>query len=125
MAEGIRIVHDNPRYAGSVVVVPTFRRYGAPMLCSTCQIIHETKHYHLQLDSEGGVIVSPTILQRLRDIGMAGFRVESSVADPPTQQVSMQQKPTRRELMLLSEALRGIVPPGAKAIVSNGGVSHG
>ncbi len=121
MAEqgGVRIVHTDPSLAGSVVVVPTFRRYGTPRLCTICKVAHDVKHYHLHLDAQASVTVSHTVYARLRDIGMAGFQVESQVANPPPLVVGG-GAPARRELRVLSKALEGIVPPGMKVTVTNG-----
>lgn len=115
---GVRLVHSDPSYAGSVVVVPTFRRYGTPRLCTICKVAHDVKHYHLHLDGQASVIVSPTVLARLRDIGMAGFTVASQIAKPPPLRVG--GRPDRRELRLLSKALEGVVPPGMRVTVTNG-----
>lgn len=114
----MRIVHSDPAMAGKTVVVPTFRAYRTPRLCSTCRVAHSTKHYHLQLDGQASRVVSHTVLRRLREVGMAGFRVESQVKDPPALVVG--GRPSQRELRLMSKALEGIVPPGMKVTVTNG-----
>lgn len=117
---GVRLVHSNPALAGRVVVVPTFRRFATPRLCSVCKVAHEVKHYHLTLDGQASVIVSHTVLQRLREIGMAGFTVESHVKSPPPLVVSNRTPPSRRELAVLREALQGLTPPGMRATIRNG-----
>lgn len=117
---GVRLVHSNAELAGRVVVVPTFRRYATPRLCSICKTAHDVKHYHLTLDGQAAVIVSHTILRRLKEIGMAGFTIESQVKSPPALVVSNRTPPTRRDLTLMREALKGLTPPGMRAIVRNG-----
>lgn len=118
-AGGVRLVHRDPTLAGSTVVVPTFRGLGRRGKCALCQVTHVTKHYHLHLDAQAAVIVSHKILDELRKIGMAGFRVESQVKNPPPTVVG--GGPSRRELRLMSKALEGIVPPGMNVTVTNGG----
>jgi hypothetical protein len=54
------------------------RRYAAPFACPTCSTIvdgkwietvwHERKTYHLKLDSNGEVVVSREIHERLREL---------------------------------------------------------
>lgn len=125
---GVRIVHADADLAGKIVVIPTFRYYGVPRMCTLCQRAHEVKHYHLRLDGQASVIVTDEILDRLREIGQIAdgrFAVDGKVKDPPRQRLvgAGRGQPDRRELALLSDALRGITPPGAKVKITNG--SHG
>lgn len=56
--------------------------------CATCGYPHDVKTYHLNLDSEGTIIVSLEIyrnLQKLVDHG--GFDFANHVPDPPTQKI--------------------------------------
>lgn len=54
--------------------------------CSTCNIPHAHKTYHLNLDDSGSVIVSETILERLKALAdMGGFAIENEVKKPPSQ----------------------------------------
>lgn len=124
-AGGVRLVHNNPAMAGQIVVVPTFRRYATPRLCSTCKVAHDTKHYHLHLDGQASVIVSHRIYHRLREIGMAGFELESQVKDPPALQVSNRMPTSKRQIALMSDALKGLTPPGVRVTVTNGGKNRG
>ena len=84
MAEGIRLTH--PTLRGVTIAVPhEGRRFTSPQSCSVCRSYHECKTYHLRLDGEGAVIVSQTVLERLRETGFVPIEmdVESPVASPP------------------------------------------
>jgi hypothetical protein len=62
------------------------KTYPRNPVCSICRMRHEFKTYHFQLDSDGTVMVSTTIwdrLRRLHDCG--GFEVVNVVAEPPAQ----------------------------------------
>lgn len=123
-AGGVRIVHADKRLAGKVVVIPTFRRK-LPKPCQLCQVWHVVKHYHLRLDGQAAIIVAPKVLAGLRAIGQirpGRFEVESHVAKPPRQTIAApgRGRPERRELAVLSHALEGIAPPGARVTVTNG-----
>lgn len=101
MAEGIRIRHKTLK--GVMLVVRDIDRpfdkppgYEFPD-CTICENPHECKTYHLQLDDEGAIIVSPTIydnLMKLDDRG--GFYMVNTVAKPPTQVI---QVPLMKELL--------------------------
>ena len=95
-AEGIRIRHKTLR--GIMLVVrdqsrPLLTTDGKPLPknfhldpCATCGVPHYVKTYHLQLDSEGTIIVGRPIyekLQRLAD--SAGFDFSNVVDNPPDQ----------------------------------------
>lgn len=93
---GVRITHADGGLAGKTLVVPTARRYAAPRACGRCTpggtaaptgpvVWHDRKHLHIKLDGERSAIVSHTVLERLREVGMAGFTVESEVDNPPAQ----------------------------------------
>lgn len=76
MADGVRLKHKfltNTLYTFSV----RWRPYSRPFLCPTCNITHEFKTYHLQLDDQGCVIISTGILKRLLEVGLE--RLELSV----------------------------------------------
>jgi hypothetical protein len=45
---------------------------------------HPRKDYYLRLDSEGYVIVSQTVFDRLKEVSLAGLVFMNEVADPPT-----------------------------------------
>ncbi len=95
-AEGIRIRHKTLK---SILLV--VRDQSRPLLttdkkplppnfpldpCSTCGVPHYVKTYHLPLDSEGTVIVSRTIYERLQRLAdHAGFDFANVVNNPPDQ----------------------------------------
>lgn len=57
-------------------------------VCRLCGYIHDCKAYHLQLESDGTVIVSTTIwehMQKMFDHG--GFEKVNVVGDPPDQRI--------------------------------------
>lgn len=85
---GVRLTHETLR--GVTYVVGTRRRYTVPVLCPKCGTTHTHKTYHLDLDGEGAVIVSPTIFERLREVGLPGLRLENEVLRPPNQSVSIE-----------------------------------
>lgn len=78
---GIRLRH--PTLRGGLYLVKHYRRYPVPMVCPTCNEIHYHKTYHLNLDGEGCVTVSSTVLERLKEIGLAGLEVLNEVKRPP------------------------------------------
>jgi hypothetical protein len=56
--------------------------------CRTCGVPHDVKTYHLPLDSEGCVIVSTTIYEKLLSLAdHAGFELVNAVAKPPAQKL--------------------------------------
>lgn len=93
MAEGIRIRHKTLK--GVMLVIRDKERpFQKPHnnssfkfpICSTCGYPHECKTYHLQLDSEGTIIVSTTVYDNLSKlIDKGGFDIVNMVAKPPTQ----------------------------------------
>lgn len=66
MADGIRLHHPVERDC-------------------TYLVRHPRKDYYLQLDAEGDVIVSTTIYERLKVVGLAGLIFCNVVKTPPTQ----------------------------------------
>ena len=81
---GIRLFHDNLRSCTIVVIHPT-RRYKVPYQCPTCNKIHERKAIHLNLDTQGSVIVSAGVFKRLQESGMPSLTVANEVQNPPSQ----------------------------------------
>ena len=57
--------------------------YLVPLLCGVCGFPHTTKTYHLNLDSQGAVIVSETVYERLKEVQLAGLTLANSVLVPP------------------------------------------
>lgn len=45
---------------------------------------HPRKNYYLRLDADGDVIVSTTVYERLKQVGLAGLIYLNVVAEPPT-----------------------------------------
>jgi hypothetical protein len=66
MRGGIRLRHPSLRSA--VFTVIHHRRYTVPFACPACGTLHERKTYHLELDSNGEVVVSREIHERLREL---------------------------------------------------------
>ena len=95
-AEGIRIRHKTLK--GILLVVrdqsrPLLTTDGKPLPpnfhldnCTTCGVPHDVKTYHLQLDSEGTIIVGRPIFEKLQGLAdHAGFELANVVDDPPDQ----------------------------------------
>lgn len=78
---GVRIKH--PTAHSGVFLVRHFRRYPVPIHCERCQTFHIHKTYHLDLDADGTVIVSTTVFERLKEVGLAGFSMVNVVKRPP------------------------------------------
>lgn len=79
---GIRLGHTEARSGLYLVEHPT-RKYRVPLTCSTCGIVHVRKTYHLHLDAEGTVIVSPGVFERLREAGLPSLEIMGEVENPP------------------------------------------
>jgi len=81
---GVRLHHRN--LANCVFVADDLRRrYQVPFDCVLCGKAHDHKTYHLNLDTDGNVIVSPKVFERLREIGLIGEDLEvlNEVREPP------------------------------------------
>ncbi len=89
---GVRLFHESLRNCTYVVVHPT-KVYKPPHLCPTCNKHHERKSIHLNLDSEGSVIVSAGVLKDLQQAGMPGLSISNEVKDPPMQTLFMGSQP--------------------------------
>lgn len=96
MAEGVRLHHPTFRSLTYVVEDPKRPYRGGPLECAPCslsmgrRIEHVGKAYHLALDAEGDVIVSPEIAARIRQIPTnAGLEISNPVAEPPEIVLSM------------------------------------
>lgn len=84
---GVRLVSADPDAAGTTLVVSVPVAYGVPFLCPRCKSTHEFKTYHLDIDGEGAVIVSPGVLDTLRRFKMlerTKLAVSNEVRRPPT-----------------------------------------
>jgi hypothetical protein len=78
---GVRLHH--PTLRGGIYLVKHFRRYRYPFACPTCGTVHIQKTYHLNLDNGGFTIVSPEVLARLKEVGLAGLEIMNEVEKPP------------------------------------------
>lgn len=95
MADGIRIqpqagcFKDISSYANALIVLRDWSRPFVPdpsQVCHTCGVPHECKTYHFQLDSEGTIMVSTTIWNRLLMMfDHGGFETVNVVRKPPAQ----------------------------------------
>lgn len=78
---GVRLIH--PTLKGCVLTVPDFDRpLVEPHHCPLCADVHAVKTYHLALDADGAVIVSPPVWERLRRL-QTSLRVANEVRRPP------------------------------------------
>jgi hypothetical protein len=109
---GLRLTHPTLRGVRLTVEVPN-RRYTAPMACSSCNAFHERKTYHLDLDGEGAVIVSPEVWGQLQKVPGLELRFSNPVAKPPSRTLALNAKggyvlrhPTLREVVFVVE-----IPP--------------
>lgn len=83
---GVRVVHDTAR--SGIVTVPNLSRpFPQPQACPSCQVVHQVKTYHINVNADGAAIVSPTVFQGLKQAGafVSGFRVDAHVPEPPKQ----------------------------------------
>jgi len=86
MAEGIRIRHNFRRNQTLPVPLVFEPRLNNRTECGTCHTVHPCKVVHLNLDDTGAVIVSKEVKAKIWRVPTnGGFKVESTVADPPVQ----------------------------------------
>ena len=63
---------------------------GLRPVCDVCTVEHIYKTYHLQLDSEGCILVSQGIYDNLvRMVDKAGFDIADVIHDPPAQSITV------------------------------------
>lgn len=93
---GVRLRH--PILKGCVYTVEHPRKYLVPLLCGTCGHPHVQKTYHLYLGSDGSVIVSETVYERLREVQLAGLELMNEVAAPPAIILDLNRRPNGRPL---------------------------
>ena len=67
---GVRVIHPQLRNE-RLVLVDQERPYPVPYLCSQCRLAHSHKTYHLDLDAEGGTVVSVEVAKVLERLGMS------------------------------------------------------
>lgn len=94
---GARLHHPNRDVWGKRMVVEVQRRYPNPWFCPDCGEVHAHKTYHLDIDSDGFVIVSDGVLEGMQKAipRLAGFLVVNPVAAPPTQRLLLANEPHR------------------------------
>ena len=64
---------------------------GLRPVCKVCTVEHIYKTYHLQLDSEGCILVSQGIYDNLvKMIDKAGFDIADVIHDPPAQTIAVE-----------------------------------
>jgi hypothetical protein len=91
---GIRLQHPTARSARYTVVEPEVP-YTSTFTCTPpelggCGGTHLFKTHHLNLDSEGNVIVSTGVYARIKDrLALDGFILGNEVAKPPPIGLSM------------------------------------
>jgi hypothetical protein len=62
----VRLRH--PELRDVTFVVLHYRPLTEPWLCPKCNMLHETKAYHLALDSSGEITVSDEVYERLAEL---------------------------------------------------------
>lgn len=92
---GVRLHHPTHRSC-TFLAEDVTRPYRVPVTCPVCSaahgapVQHHVKTYHLDLDSEGDVIVSETVFARLKTMpGLAGLFPKNEVAKPPDLVIGM------------------------------------
>jgi hypothetical protein len=83
----VRLRH--PTLRGVTFTVVHYRRYTVPMACGVCGSIHTHKTYHLRLDSQGEVVVSDTVAERLAELEGLPLRNMGVEAHPQPQVLAM------------------------------------
>lgn len=106
---GLRLTHPTLRGVRLTVEVP-HRRLKAPMACSSCNAFHDFKTYHLDLDGEGAVIVSPEVWGQLQQVPGNPLRFANPVPRPPSRTLALDAKggyvlrhPTLRDVIFVVE----------------------
>lgn len=92
---GVRLHHPTLRSC-TFTVEDVLRPYRTPYTCPVCSVAHNApvthshKTYHLDLDSEGDIIVSETVFAHLKTLpGLAGLLPKNEVQKPPDLVVGM------------------------------------
>lgn len=86
---GVRVQFPNAGGIPIQRVVPIPNRpYKLPYLCGKCGESHLVKTYHLDLDTEGIMILSREVLEVLLQAGVE-FKVLNVVRHPPRQQLNI------------------------------------
>lgn len=70
MPTGVRVTHPSLR-SERLVLVDAERPYGVPYACAICGLVHTHKTYHLDLDADGGTLVSTEVAKTLERLGMS------------------------------------------------------
>lgn len=106
MAEGVRLFHETAR-GGFVTVEHPTRKYKHPYFCSTCNKVHLNKTIHLTVDEAGYTIVSPEVLQLVREAGLPSLTIVNTVSNPPAQRVAVDGKGLRGAFAILEHEATG------------------
>jgi hypothetical protein len=78
------IMVRDQKHRSTVRLVPVMNHpRKEPIDCNTCNMVHVVKTYHLWLDDTGAAIVSPQVLEGLKQAGMPGIDIVGEVKDPP------------------------------------------
>lgn len=96
-------------------------------------VSHPRKPYHFIIDADGYVIVSETILERMKQINMGPFIIDNMVAYPPTQVLAMphikdalavvhapspkKPPPQGPDMTSLMKIASSLAPPGTSATI--------
>jgi hypothetical protein len=79
MPSGVRVTHPSLR-GERLVLVDAEQPYGVPYACAICGLVHTHKTYHLDLDADGGTLVSTEVAKTLERLGMSQQEIP---AGPP------------------------------------------
>lgn len=98
MPSGIRVRHTGG-LTSTVYLVPVLKKpyTTGPIDCPLCQTFHPVKTVHLWLEDDGGVIVSPGVLEELKMAGMPQLEIVNEVKKPPPLQLGVGRNNTVRE----------------------------
>ena len=129
MAQGIRIRHHTRR--SQMLPVPLFKQefpnWRLREDCLVCDVKHQCRVIHLDLDAEGCAIVSDMIWARFQEYpNQMGFTVTNVIQKPPAQGVQM-------NVLKVSDIIQGVDVGGilssngspARAIFDIGGNGSG
>ena len=113
---GHRLQHSHLRFGLFTVPIPWIPiDKGKGYLCPTCQVTHMVKTIHLQLDSDGTVIVSQGVYERLKKAGLEthGLTRIGTVLNPPT--LGIARGKTRAQIDAENRKITVLGQPGRTA----------
>ncbi len=98
--QSVTIQHTNPKKManrGYVVPIPIVTMFmEGNRVCNKCQVKHDVKHVHLDLDENARCMVSWGVYKELRMGGFPHLQVVNTVARPPT--LILSPKLSRRQV---------------------------